>query len=97
MKFVSILIKFLIFLALPTYFQWQRQSVGQDQDQTFTKEFLSQAMAILSKIWKQQSSVIAQEKSCFSVTPKKIRQVKFRLNRHNNCFFIQGDPRTMVP
>lgn len=60
--------------ALPNYFQWQRQSVGQDQDETFTKEFLSQAMAILTRIWKQQSSVIAQEKSCFSVTPKKIRK-----------------------
>ncbi|KAJ8984760.1 hypothetical protein NQ317_005025 [Molorchus minor] len=60
--------------ALPTYFQWQRQCVGQDQDENFTKEFLGQAMAILSRVWKQQSSVIAQEKSCFSVTPKKIRQ-----------------------
>ncbi|XP_076257684.1 DBB domain-containing protein stumps isoform X2 [Rhynchophorus ferrugineus] len=60
--------------ALPSYYQWQRQSVGQDQDETFTKEFLAQAMTILSKIWKQQSSVIAQEKSYFSVTPKKIRQ-----------------------
>ncbi|XP_019758359.2 phosphoinositide 3-kinase adapter protein 1 isoform X2 [Dendroctonus ponderosae] len=60
--------------ALPLYFQWQRQSVGQDQDQTFTKKFLNQAMTILSKIWKQQSSVTAQEKSGFSVTPKKIKQ-----------------------
>ncbi|KAL1505425.1 hypothetical protein ABEB36_004997 [Hypothenemus hampei] len=60
--------------ALPSYFQWQRQSVGQDQDETFTKEFLSQAMTIFSKIWKQQSSVLSQEKSCFSITPKKIRQ-----------------------
>ncbi|XP_060526369.1 phosphoinositide 3-kinase adapter protein 1 [Cylas formicarius] len=60
--------------ALPTYHQWQRQSVGQDQDETFTKEFLGHAMTILSKIWKQQSSVMAQEKACFSVTPKKIRQ-----------------------
>ncbi|XP_018564271.1 phosphoinositide 3-kinase adapter protein 1 isoform X2 [Anoplophora glabripennis] len=60
--------------VLPTYFQWQRQCVGQDQDENFTKEFLGQAMTILSRVWKQQSSVIAQEKSCFSVTPKKIRQ-----------------------
>ncbi|KAJ8940957.1 hypothetical protein NQ318_006808 [Aromia moschata] len=60
--------------VLPTYFQWQRQCVGQDQDENFTKEFLGQAMAILSRVWKQQSSVIAQEKSCFSVNPKKIRQ-----------------------
>nr|CAH7728638.1 unnamed protein product [Callosobruchus chinensis] len=60
--------------VLPTFFQWQRQMVGQDQDENFTKEFLGQAMAILSRIWKQQSSVIAQEKACFSITPKKIRQ-----------------------
>ncbi|XP_030756776.1 phosphoinositide 3-kinase adapter protein 1 isoform X2 [Sitophilus oryzae] len=60
--------------ALPSYFQWQRQTVGQDQDEAFTKEFLDHAMSILAKIWKQQSSVIAQEKACFSVTPKKIRQ-----------------------
>lgn len=66
----------LIYLSvLPTYFHWQRQCVGQDQDENFTKEFLGQAMTILSRVWKQQSSVIAQEKSCFSVTPKKIRQV----------------------
>ncbi|XP_050293910.1 uncharacterized protein LOC126734365 isoform X2 [Anthonomus grandis grandis] len=60
--------------ALPTYFQWQRHSVGQDQDQTFTKEFLGHAIAILSRIWKKQNSVIGQDKSCFSVTPKKVRQ-----------------------
>ncbi|CAH1099594.1 unnamed protein product [Psylliodes chrysocephalus] len=60
--------------VLPTYFHWQRQCVGQDQDENFTKEFLAQAMAILSKVWKQQISITAQEKSCFSVTPKKIRQ-----------------------
>lgn len=75
-----------MFTALTSYHQWQRQSVGQDQDQTFTKEFLSQAMAILSKIWKQQSSVIAQEKSCFSVTPKKIRQGQ------NSVFIILTHP-----
>jgi phosphoinositide 3-kinase adaptor protein 1 len=57
----------------PTYFQWQRLSVGQDQDENFTKEFLGQAMSILSRIWKQQTSV-SQEKSYFSVSPKKIRQ-----------------------
>ncbi|XP_066146794.1 phosphoinositide 3-kinase adapter protein 1 isoform X1 [Euwallacea fornicatus] len=72
--------------ALSSYHQWQRQSVGQDQDQTFTKEFLNQAMAILSKIWKQQSSVIAQEKSCFSVTPKKIKQGQ------NSVFIILTHP-----
>ncbi|XP_049821513.1 phosphoinositide 3-kinase adapter protein 1 isoform X2 [Aethina tumida] len=60
--------------VLPTYFQWQRKAVGQDQDENFTKDFLSQAMAILSKVWKQQSSALAQENSFFSVTPKKIRQ-----------------------
>lgn len=64
----------VIFLVLPTYFQWQRKAVGQDQDENFTKDFLSQAMAILSKVWKQQSSALAQENSFFSVTPKKIRQ-----------------------
>lgn len=63
-------------LVLTTYYQWQRHSVGQDQDEHFTKEFLGQAMSILSRVWKQQCSVISQEKSCFSVTPKKIRQVK---------------------
>ncbi|RZC36726.1 DBB domain containing protein [Asbolus verrucosus] len=57
----------------PTYFQWQRLSVGQDQDENFTKEFLGHAMSILSRIWKQQTSV-SQEKSYFSVSPKKIRQ-----------------------
>nr|XP_023016223.1 uncharacterized protein LOC111505611 [Leptinotarsa decemlineata] len=72
--------------VLPTYFQWQRQSVGQDQDENFTKEFLGQAMAILSRVWKQQSSVIAQEKSCFSVTPKKIRQGQ------NSVFVILTHP-----
>ncbi|KAK9877610.1 hypothetical protein WA026_019280 [Henosepilachna vigintioctopunctata] len=60
--------------ALPTYFKWQRMSVGQDQDEHFTKDFISHAMAILARVWKQQSSVAAQEKSCFSVSPKKIRQ-----------------------
>jgi phosphoinositide 3-kinase adaptor protein 1 len=59
--------------VFPTYFQWQRLSVGQDQDENFTKEFLGQAMSILSRIWKQQTSV-SQEKSYFSVSPKKIRQ-----------------------
>ncbi|XP_063912859.1 phosphoinositide 3-kinase adapter protein 1 isoform X2 [Zophobas morio] len=57
----------------PTYFQWQRLSVGQDQDENFTKEFLGHAMSILSRIWKQQTSG-TQEKSYFSVSPKKIRQ-----------------------
>ncbi|XP_045478573.1 phosphoinositide 3-kinase adapter protein 1 isoform X1 [Harmonia axyridis] len=60
--------------ALPTYFKWQRMSVGQDQDENFTKEFIGHAMSILARVWKQQSSVAAQEKSCFSVSPKKIRQ-----------------------
>lgn len=63
----------LFFLVFPTYFQWQRQGVGQDQDENFTKEFLGQAMSILSRIWKLQTSV-TQEKSYFSVSPKKIRQ-----------------------
>lgn len=36
-------------------------------------------MSILSRVWKQQCSVISPEKSCFSVTPKKIRQVKLIL------------------
>lgn len=49
--------------------------MGQDQDTNFTKEFLGHAMAIFSKIWKQQSPISAQEKSQFSVSPKKIRQV----------------------
>lgn len=78
-------------LVLTTYFQWQRHSVGRDQDENFTKEFLGQAMAILSRVWKQQSSVIAQEKSCFSVTPKKIRQVSvfiFKYKMNENTFFI---------
>ncbi|KAG5865502.1 hypothetical protein JTB14_035526 [Gonioctena quinquepunctata] len=43
-------------------------------------------MAILSRVWKQQSSVIAQEKSCFSVTPKKIRQGQ------NSVFIILTHP-----
>ncbi|CAG9857713.1 unnamed protein product [Phyllotreta striolata] len=60
--------------ALPTYFQWRRRGVGQDQDENFTKEFLGQAMAVLSAVWKRQISVTSQEKACFSVTPKKIRQ-----------------------
>ncbi|XP_044761874.1 phosphoinositide 3-kinase adapter protein 1 isoform X2 [Coccinella septempunctata] len=60
--------------ALPTYFKWQRMTVGQDQDENFTKEFIGHAMSILARVWKQQSSVAAQEKSCFSVSPKKIRQ-----------------------
>lgn len=60
--------------VLPTYYQWHRKCVGQDQDETFTKEFLGQAMAILSRVWKQQISIISQEKSYFSITPKKIRQ-----------------------
>ncbi|XP_064213950.1 phosphoinositide 3-kinase adapter protein 1 isoform X1 [Tribolium castaneum] len=59
--------------TFPTYFQWQRLGVGQDQDENFTKEFLGHAMSILSRIWKQQTSV-TQEKSYFSVSPKKIRQ-----------------------
>lgn len=62
---------------MTSYFQWQRHGVGQDQDENFTKEFLGQAMVILSRVWKQQSSIVSQEKTCFSVTPKKIRQVKF--------------------
>lgn len=60
---------------MPTYSQWQRFAVGQDQDENFTQEFLRHAMAIFSKIWKQQSPISAQEKSQFSVSPKKIRQV----------------------
>ncbi|CAG9772639.1 unnamed protein product [Ceutorhynchus assimilis] len=72
--------------ALPLYFQWQRQSVGQDQDQNFTKEFLNQAMAILSKIWKQQSSVVSQEKACFTISPKKIKQGQ------NSVFIILAYP-----
>ncbi|KAL3279690.1 hypothetical protein HHI36_017196 [Cryptolaemus montrouzieri] len=60
--------------VLPTYFKWQRMPVGQDQDETFTKDFIGQAMTILARVWKQQSSVAAQEKTCFSVSPKKIRQ-----------------------
>ncbi|XP_050293410.1 uncharacterized protein LOC126733955 isoform X2 [Anthonomus grandis grandis] len=59
--------------ALPTYFQWKRLLVGQDQDQTFTKEFLGDSIAILSKIWKKQNADIGQDKSFFSVTPKKVR------------------------
>lgn len=66
-----------MFIALPTYSQWQRFIVGQDQDENFTKEFLTRAMGIFSKIWKQQSSVSAQEKPQFSISPKKIRQVSF--------------------
>ncbi|XP_018333041.1 phosphoinositide 3-kinase adapter protein 1 [Agrilus planipennis] len=60
--------------VLPTYFQWMRYRVGQDQDENFTKEFLASAMAIFSKVWKQQSSVFSGEKSQFSVLPKKIKQ-----------------------
>uniref|UniRef100_A0A6P7HEX1 Uncharacterized protein LOC114347828 n=1 Tax=Diabrotica virgifera virgifera TaxID=50390 RepID=A0A6P7HEX1_DIAVI len=59
---------------LPTYFQWHRKCVGHDQDENFTKEFLGQAMTILSKVWKQQISIISQDKSYFSISPKKIRQ-----------------------
>lgn len=75
----GLVVKLLFRIAFGTYSQWQRQSVGQDQDTNFTKEFLSQAMAILSRIWKQQSSVTAQEKTQFTVTPKKIRQVIYRV------------------
>ncbi|KAF5307318.1 hypothetical protein FQR65_LT07034 [Abscondita terminalis] len=62
--------------VLPTYSQWQRLSVGmdQDQDENFTKEFLGTAVAILSKIWKQQTSIVPQQKSLFSILPKKVRQ-----------------------
>ncbi|XP_028128582.2 phosphoinositide 3-kinase adapter protein 1 isoform X1 [Diabrotica virgifera virgifera] len=60
--------------VLPTYFQWHRKCVGHDQDENFTKEFLGQAMTILSKVWKQQMSIISQDKSYFSISPKKIRQ-----------------------
>lgn len=76
--------------ALATYSQWQRQSVGQDQDSNFTKEFLSQAMAILSRVWKQQSSVVSQEKAQFTVTPKKIRQVsrKLGVQSEGNAFIF---------
>ncbi|KAK9693547.1 Dof, BCAP, and BANK (DBB) motif [Popillia japonica] len=60
--------------VLTTYSQWQRHIVGEDQDETFTKEFLGAAMTIFTRVWKQQSSISAQEKSHFSVSPKKVRQ-----------------------
>ncbi|XP_031337881.1 phosphoinositide 3-kinase adapter protein 1 [Photinus pyralis] len=60
--------------ALPTYTQWQRLSVGLDQDENFSKEFLSTAVSILSRVWKQQTSIAPQQKSLFSVLPKKVRQ-----------------------
>ncbi|KAF5304250.1 hypothetical protein FQA39_LY09777 [Lamprigera yunnana] len=62
--------------ALQTYSQWQRLGVGmeQDQDENFTKEFLGTAVTILSRIWKQQTSIVPQQKSLFSVHPKKVRQ-----------------------
>ncbi|KAF2894493.1 hypothetical protein ILUMI_11693 [Ignelater luminosus] len=60
--------------ALSTYSQWQRLSVGLDQDENFSKEFLGTAVSILSRVWKQQTSVTPQQKSLFSVLPKKVRQ-----------------------
>ncbi|KAK5649603.1 hypothetical protein RI129_000632 [Pyrocoelia pectoralis] len=60
--------------ALLTYAQWQRLSVGLDQDENFSKEFLSTAVSILSRVWKQQTSIAPQQKSLFSVLPKKVRQ-----------------------
>ncbi|KAK4881124.1 hypothetical protein RN001_004443 [Aquatica leii] len=74
--------------ALPTYPQWQRLGVGmdQDQDENFTKEFLGTAVSILSKIWKQQTSIVPQQKSLFSVVPKKVRQ------GHNSVVIILTHP-----
>lgn len=60
--------------AMPSYNQWQRLGVGQDQDENFTKDFLTTAMSIISKVWKKQSSVVPQEKSQFSISPKKVKQ-----------------------
>nr|XP_022904988.1 uncharacterized protein LOC111417055 isoform X1 [Onthophagus taurus]XP_022904989.1 uncharacterized protein LOC111417055 isoform X1 [Onthophagus taurus] len=60
--------------VLTTFSQWQRYAVGEDEDETFTKEFLSAAVTIFMKILKQQISVSNQEKSHFSVLPKKVRQ-----------------------
>ncbi|KRT80625.1 hypothetical protein AMK59_5712 [Oryctes borbonicus] len=60
--------------VLTTYSQWQRHIVGEDQDENFAKEFLSAAMTIFTRVWKQQCSISAQEKSHFSVSPKKVRQ-----------------------
>lgn len=68
-------ITYFTIAVLTTYSQWQRHIVGEDQDETFAKEFLGAAMTIFTRVWKQQSSISAQEKSHFSVSPKKVRQV----------------------
>lgn len=60
--------------ALNSYSQWPRMEVGQDQDENFAKEFLAKAMAIFTKVWKHQSVVTSQDKSQFSISPKKVRQ-----------------------
>ncbi|XP_017787311.1 PREDICTED: phosphoinositide 3-kinase adapter protein 1 [Nicrophorus vespilloides] len=59
--------------ALCSYSQWQRRGVGQDQDAKFVQDFVTAAMAIFTKVWKQQSSIATEENSQFSVSPKKIR------------------------
>lgn len=61
---------------------WQRLSVGVDQDENFTKEFLGHAVAILSRVWKQQTSVCPQQKPLFSISPKKIRQVSYLFSKY---------------
>lgn len=62
--------------ALSTYRQWQRHFVGQDQDEDFTKEFLIAAINILTKVTRQEQQKAIEERTTFSVMPKKVKQVR---------------------
>lgn len=61
--------------ALTAYTQWVRHQVGQDQDQDFARDFISAAMGILTKVTRQQYAASMEERTTFSVMPKKVKQV----------------------
>lgn len=63
--------------TLVSYKQWNRYPVGQDQDENFARDFLSAAMGILTKVARQQQAASIEERTSFSIIPKKVKKVHF--------------------
>lgn len=62
--------------AFSNFSQWKRFTLGaeQDEDFTFINSFMTTALSMLTKTLNQQYTSSSQEKSQFSVMPKKVRQ-----------------------
>lgn len=61
--------------ALVSYRQWSRHQVGQDQDQDFARDFMAAAVGTMTKVARQQHAAALEERTTFSIMPKKVKQV----------------------